>query len=79
MNGYNKGGSVYEPNFGAAILTPNSAKGDFAAGYKQWTNSTPISLTPNKGVTDPQGQESMRSIAAKVRQQVDPDGDMERL
>ena len=76
MNVYNKGGSVYEPNFGAAILTPNSAKGDFAAGYKQWTNSTPISLTPNKGVTDPQGQESMRSIAAKVRQQVDPDGDM---
>ena len=76
MNGYNKGGSVYDPNFGAAILTPNSAKGDFAGGYTQWTNSTPISLTPNKGVTDPQGQESMKSIAAKVRKKVDPDGDM---
>ena len=76
MNGYNKGGSVYDPNFGAAILTPNSAKGDYSGGYTQWTRSSAINLSGSKGVTDPQGQESMNSIKAKVRQKVDPDGDM---
>ena len=75
MNGYNKGGSVYDPNFGAAILTPNSAKGDYSGGYKQWTKTSPINLSGSKGVTDPQGIKAMEAIEARVRKKVDPDFD----
>ena len=65
MNGYNKGGPVYEDNYGVAILTPTSAKGDYSGGYKPFSNAASMDVR-GYPVTDKAGQAALLSVYQKV-------------